>query len=154
MSLDFERRQKTRKILWRWGNTINDIAKLEREREAFRRWVADAEETLRAQNLDGMPHGNGDKGDLSDVVVNAMHRQEMYREYAEKTEASIRERLRLKSVIDELIQELRPEHERVIAYRYSDGHRWQYIAMKMGYDERQVRRIEAQAVDHISNFVL
>ena len=49
--------------------------------------------------------------------------------------------------------ELEMAQRKVLEYRYIDGHGWQYIAMRMNYDERQVRRLEAQAVDRISEHV-
>ena len=61
-------RNAVRKLLWRWGNTMTALRRLEREREEAQRWANDARDTLRAQNLTGMPRG-GRQSDLSDVVA-------------------------------------------------------------------------------------
>ena len=69
-------RSATRKLLWRWGNTIPALRRLECEREEAQRWANDARDALRAQRLTGMPRGGG-KSDLADVVAEYMRRVEM-----------------------------------------------------------------------------
>lgn len=61
------RRGETRALLQRWGGTMEDIRRLERERDALRQWAEDACCTLRGRSLDGLPRGGGTR-DLGDVV--------------------------------------------------------------------------------------
>lgn len=148
-----EARAAARRLLWSWGNTLSDVERLEEEQKAFLRWANDARDTLRAQNLSGLPRG-GARSDLADVVAETLRRARMYEEQVLKIGAEIADRIRLKHCIDELIDRLPPVQRKILAYRYSDGHEWQYIAMKMNYDEASVRRLDRQAVDFISRNVL
>ena len=145
-------RNAVRRLLWRWGNSITAISKLEREREEAQRWANDARDTLRAQNLTGMPRG-WRKSDLSDVVAEYIHRVEMYDDLVKQIDAEIAERIRLRNCIEALVAQLTPMQEKVICYRYIDGHAWRYIAMKMNYDEDHIMRVERQAVDYIAQNV-
>ena len=142
-------RNAVRRLLWRWGNTISALRRLEREREEAQKWANDARDTLRAQNITGMPRG-GCKSDLSDVVAEYIHRVEMYDELVKQIDAEIAERIRLRNCIEALVAQLTPMQEKVICYRYIDGHAWRYIAMKMNYDEDHIMRVERQAVDFIA----
>lgn len=145
-------RNAARRLLWRWGNTITALRRLEREREEAQRWANDARDTLRAQNLTGMP-GGGRKSDLSDVVAEYMRRVEMFDDLVKQIDAEIAERIRLRNCIEALVAQLTPMQEKVICYRYIDGHAWRYIAMKMNYDEDHIMRVERQAVDFIAQNV-
>ena len=145
-------RNAVRRMLWRWGNTISALRKLEREREEAQRWANDARDTLRAQNLTGMPRG-GRKSDLSDVVAEYIHRVEMYDDLVKQIDAEIAERIRMRNCIEAMVAQLTPMQEKVICYRYIDGHAWRYIAMKMNYDEDHIMRVERQAVDYIAQNV-
>jgi len=150
-----EARKATRKILWRWGNTINDINRLELERKSYKRWADDARDTLHAQNVDGMPRGSGgNHSDLANVIENIIKRADMYDEQVKRIDAEIADRIRLRNTISELISKLTSAQETIISYRYIDGHSFQYIAMKTNYDIRTVQRIESDAVDIISKSIL
>ena len=145
-------RNAVRRLLWRWGNTISALRRLEREREEAQKWANDARDTLRAQNITGMPRG-GRKSDLSDVVAEYIHRVEMYDDLVKQIDAEIAERIRMRNCIEALVAQLTPMQEKVICYRYIDGHAWRYIAMKMNYDEDHLMRVERQAVDYIAQNV-
>ena len=145
-------RNAVRRLLWRWGNTMTALRRLEREREEAQRWANDARDTLRAQNLTGMP-GGGRKSDLYDVVEEYMRRVEMFDDLVKQIDAEIAERIRLRNCIEALVAQLTPMQEKVICYRYIDGHAWRYIAMKMNYDEDHIMRVERQAVDYIAQNV-
>ena len=145
-------RNAVRRLLWRWGNTISALRRLEREREEAQKWANDARDTMRAQNITGMPRG-GRKSDLSDVVAEYIHRVEMYDDLVKQIDAEIAERIRLRNCIEALVAQLTPMQEKVICYRYIDGHAWRYIAMKMNYDEDHIMRVERQAVDYIAQNV-
>ena len=145
-------RNAVRRLLWRWGNTITSLRRLEREREEAQKWANDARDTLRAQNITGMP-GGGRKSDLSDVVAEYMRRVEMFDDLVKQIDAEIADRIRLRNCIEALVAQLTPMQEKVICYRYIDGHAWRYIAMKMNYDEDHIMRVERQAVDYIAQNV-
>lgn len=145
-------RNNIRKMLWQWGNTIRKVDQLERERAFYRNQADDRRITLRSPSLSGMPRG-GKHSDLSDVIVGVMREQQMYERQADRIDAEIADALRLRNCMQECINRLTPLQEKIIAYRYSDGHNWQYIAMKTNYDEASVRRIDTQAVDAIMEMI-
>lgn len=145
-------RNNIRKMLWVWGNSIDKIKRLERERMFYRDQADDRRVTLRSPSLAGMPRG-GKHSDLSDVIVGVQREQEMYERQAERINAEIADVLRLRNCMQECIDRLSPLQEKIIGYRYSDGHNWQYIAMKTNYDEASVRRIDTQAVDAIMEMI-
>ena len=145
-------RQAIRRMLWKWGNTLQTINRLEHEREAFRAWADDARETVRAQAYRETP-GGGRKGDLSDAIDRIVERQKSYETQVQRIDAEIVDAIRFKNEIDALVAELSPAQIRVIEYRYIDGHTWQFIAMKTNYNEGHVRRLEANALDKLSEHI-
>ena len=145
-------RNNIRKLLWQWGNTIDKIKQLEKERMFYIGQADDRRITLRSPSLTGMPR-SGKNSDLSDVIVGVQREQEMYKRQAERINTEIADALRLRNCMQECIDRLSPLQEKIIGYRYSDGHNWQYIAMKTNYDEASVRRIDTQAVDAIMEMI-
>ena len=143
-----EQRKSTRMLLMRWGCSEEYVARLERKRKALKVWAEDALDTLRAQDFSGIP-GGSHSSDLADVVANAMRRAEIYQDRLENIDREIQEHLRMCSAIDRAVHALSPVAQRVIENRYVNGLSWRLIGLRMNYDERQVRRIDAQAVDQI-----
>ena len=149
MSEKYKSRNAVRRILWQWANTTRTIERLEAERAYFRSMADEAHCMLKAQNLSGMP-GSGRISDLSDVMEQIEKSAEMYARQCERINAEIADALRLRNAIQDFVSRLTPVQEKVITYRYRDGHEWQFIAIKMNYDEKSVRRIETQVVDLIA----
>lgn len=145
-------RNNIRKLLWQWGNTIDKIKRLEKERMFYIGQADDRRITLRSPSLTGMPR-SGKNSDLSDVIVGVQREQEMYEQQAERINAEIADALRLRNCMQQCIDRLTPVQEKIIAYRYADGHSWRYIAMKLNYDEASARRIENQALDAIMDMI-
>ena len=87
------------------------------------------------------------------MVAEYIRRVEMYDDLVKQIDAEIAERIRLRNCIEPLVAQLTPMQEKVICYRYIDGHAWRYIAMKMNYDEDHIMRVERQAVDYIAQNV-
>ena len=139
-------------MLWKWANYVSKTTRLNDELRWARMMRDDALDTLRAQNITGMPRGGG-KSDLCDVVAAHERIADDYAQLVVKIEAEIADLLRLRNTVEGLVAQLSPLHEKIIGYRYIDGHGWQWVAMKMNYDERQARRIETQAVDFIAQYI-
>ena len=99
-----------------------------------------------------MPRG-GRKSDLSDVVAIVERMEKNYSNLIVKIEEESADLIRLRNCMEELVARLSPIQEKIIAYRYIDGHSWQFIAMKTNYDESTARRIERQAVDFIAEHI-
>lgn len=145
-------RNNIRKMLWQWGNTMEKIKKLERERAFYRDQADDRRVTLRSPSLTGMPRG-GKQSDLSDVIVGIQREQEMYERQAERINAEIADVLRLRNCMQQCIDRLSPLQGKIIAYRYSDGHNWQYIAMKLSYDVDYIKKLDARSMDDIGKLI-
>lgn len=145
-------RNNIRKMLWEWGNSIDKIKRLERERMFYRDQADDRRVTLRSPSLTGMPRG-GKHSDLSDVIVGVQREQEMYERQAERINAEIADVLRLRNCMQECIDRLSPLQEKIIGYRYSDGHNWQYIAMKLSYDVDYIKKLDARSMDDINRMI-
>lgn len=145
-------RNNIRKMLWQWGNTIRKVDQLERERAFYRNQADDRRITLRSPSLSGMPRG-GKHSDLSDVIVGVMREQQMYERQADRIDAEIADALRLRNCMQECINRLTPLQEKIIAYRYSDGHNWQYIAMKLSYDVDYIKKLDARSMDDIDQMI-
>jgi DNA repair exonuclease SbcCD ATPase subunit len=150
--IKYQERKAARQMLWCWGNYVSKINRLEIERAEAQKWADEARETLHAQNLSGMP-GSGKKTDLADVVASVERMEANYRRLVQQIETEISDLIRLRNCIEELVAQLSPVQEKIISYRYIDGHHWQFIAMKTRYDERQARRIETEAVDFIAKHI-
>ena len=145
-------RNNIRKMLWAWGNSIDKIRKLERERAFYRDQADDRRITLRSPSLTGMPRG-GKHSDHSDVIVGVQREQAMYERQAERINTEIADVLRLRNCMQECIDRLSPLQEKIIAYRYSDGHNWQYIAMKLSYDVDYIKKLDARSMDDIDRMI-
>ena len=128
---------------------MSKINRLHEERAWAAKWADDARETLKAQNLPGMPRSGG-RTDLADVVAAAERMEKNYQNLIAKIEAESADLIRLRNCMEEIVARLSPIQEKIIAYRYVDGHSWQFIAMKTNYDESTARRIERQAIDFIA----
>lgn len=146
------RRANVRRLLWSWGNTLSRIQRLEQERAAFRAMADDARMTLRSPSLSGLP-GGGRRTDVSDVVARVMDEERRYTEQAARIAREIDDAVRLRNCIEDCVAQLSPAQESVLTWRYIDRRSWTFIAYKLSYDERSVRRIEAGAVDAISAMI-
>jgi len=147
-----EKRARMRRVLWSWGHSLDEIARLEDESRCFSVWAEDAGNTLKAQRLTGMPGGSGTSDPVGDAVADLEQRRAMYVEASRKTTSEISAILRRKVLIDDLVAALPEIQKRVLELRYIDGHRWTFIALKLHYDESSVRRIETAAVTALAEW--
>jgi RinA family phage transcriptional activator len=92
---------------------------------------------------------SGRKSDLADVVASVERMEANYRKLVLQVENESADLIRLRNCIEELVAQLTPVQEKIIAYRYIDGHTWQFIALKINYDEKSARRIETRVVDNL-----
>lgn len=97
--------------------------------------------------------GGGKRTDLADVVASVERMEENYRRLVKQIEAESADLIRLRNCMEELVSLLSPLQQKIIEYRYIDGHTWQFIAFKTCYDESQARRIEREAVDFIAEHI-
>lgn len=140
-------------LLWSWGQTMDLIERKREEMDALLGWAEDAADTLHAQQLTGMPGGGGTADSVARAVVELERRRQMFEDAAADAQRQMEYMLRRKHVMDDLISRLPATQQRILALRYIDGHRWTYIALKMNYDERSVKRHESAAVARLSDWV-
>ena len=98
---------------------------------------------LRAQSLDGMPHGSGENtADLSNVMVKLS-------ELGGELDVELSRLYGIRREIRKRLNHMTNEAERnVLFYRYIIGHRWEDIAERMQYDLRRVYQIHGSALQH------
>lgn len=144
------RRGKVRMLLWSWGQTMDLIDRKREEMNALLLWAEDAAETLAAQRLSGMPGGGGPADSVARAVEELGRRRKMFEDAAAEAQAQMEEMLRRKHAVDNAIAALPATQQRILALRYVDGHRWGFIALKMNYDERSVKRHENAAVSSLA----
>lgn len=146
---DYEREQmrKTRAYLWRWGATMTVVKRKEAEIASMHFLVADAMQTLHAQQITDMPRGT----QVGDPTLRAVLELERRREAYEQTNAAATEvivaRLAEKRAVDELMQTWLTDFQiKILTLRYVNGHEWDYIALKIPCDESTARKQERKAV--------
>ena len=145
-----KKRGRVRMLLWSWGQTMDLIERKREEMNALLLWAEDAADTLAAQNLSGMPGGGGPADSVSRAVEELGRRRMMFEDAAEDAQVQMEGMLRRKHAMDTVIGELPATQQRILALRYVDGHRWSFIALKMNYDERSVKRHEQAAVGRLA----
>ena len=145
-----KRRGRVRMLLWSWGQTMDLIDRKREEMDALLLWAEDAVDTLAAQNLSGMPGGGGPADSVSRAVEELEKRRKMFEDAAADARQQMDEMLRQKHSMDDMISRLTATQQRILALRYVDGHRWTFIALKMNYDERSVKRHEQAAVGKLA----
>jgi hypothetical protein len=144
----FKARNSARRVLWKWANTKKTIERLENERAYFKGLADDARCMLKAQNLTGMP-GGGVAADISDIIVQVEKSSAIYASQCERINEEIADALQIRNMVYNFITKLTPIQEKVITYRYLEGYTWQFIALKINYDEKSARRIETRVVDNL-----
>ena len=142
---DYEKRGRVRMLLWDWGQVLDLIDRKRHEIETFREWASDAD-TLRAVTITGMPRGSGTSDPTAEAAMMLEQRGDSFRRAEKAAQVEIDAMLRRKAAMDELIATLTTTQQRILSMKYIDGHKWRYIALKMNYDERSVRRHECAAV--------
>lgn len=143
-------REKVRRLLWDWGQSLELIDRKRREIIAYDLWAKDAEETLGAANLSGMPRSNKISDTVSRAAIETQRRQKLFEKASAAASQEIDDIIRRKQCMDEMISELSTIQQRILRLRYEDGHKWQYISLKIVYDESSVKRIEASAIDKLA----
>jgi hypothetical protein len=143
-----------RRLLWQWGNTAYFVRSKEDEIKQFQAAIDDAYETLEAQKITDMPRGgSGRISSVERAIEDAQHRIEQYGQALERIHEEISRSLALKAAIDEIVEDMKPIEQKVLALRYVDNHRWRFIGLKLYYDEDYVRKIERETVRKLSNRV-
>lgn len=92
-----------------------------------------------------MPKSRGKHRDTSDHILK-LHR--LFDIYNRQWDALIEERIRIETAIAALPD---PIERTIVKYRYIDGHSWEKICVKIGYQWTQTHHIHAKALRDLSN---
>jgi RNA polymerase sigma factor (sigma-70 family) len=143
-------RQEARRLLWHWGRLEEYCKERQREIETYNELVA-RNTDVAAVVLNGMPHGTGTSNPTLRAAIELEKLAEMYADTVEEAKKELNRELMLKKCIDELLAELNEAQREIIRLRYKGGNTWAFISIKMNLEESWVRRLEANALDKISN---
>lgn len=92
---------------------------------------------------DGMPHSSGGS-DLSEYAAKID-------ELMEKLKRSLSERMQLRSEINQKIEEMGDETEKlVLRLRYIHCKTWEQVAVEMGYSWKQIHRLHGKALENFN----
>lgn len=135
MTVENERKKE---YLRRYRKAEEELERLDVELRELRRITA-----LKPMSYDGMPHGSGGAGDLSDFAVKADRLRK-------KIIKAGYQRIRVFKEIRDRIEALPDEKQKsVLIYRYIKGMGWEEIAVKMGYTYRNVTKIHGKALENL-----
>lgn len=142
-------RARMRAMLWNWGHALDTIAGCEGELRILHRAVLDAEDTLGAQRLDGLPRAGGVSDPVARAAQAAERRMAEYERAAARLNALVHERMALKCVLDAAVAGLDGLDGRIIELRYRRGLSWAGVAARVSYSEAQARMRETRAIDRL-----
>lgn len=97
---------------------------------------------LPSKQIDGMPHGSGGDSDLSSFAASY---DLLYQEIKEEYQRCIDTQREVKNAIEAMDNET---EKTLLRYRYILGHKWERIAVNMGYTWRRVMQIHGNALYH------
>jgi len=136
-------RKQMRRLLAEWARTEERCARLQQD-------MRDLESLCARLEL-------GKAGDITDAVetrrmsvARADALRAIYQKEADRLQYEIGEAIALKRAIDGLLKGLSPTARQVIEMRYINQSTPVYIGMKMNYSDRQIQRIECDAVTKLA----
>ena len=145
-------RSQMRRLLWRWGRSMEYCKTKQREMEDYQD-MADAQRGLASQQMTGMPHGSAISKPTERAAVRMNGLADVYAMRAADLAGDCETEMRFTRIMDELIEELPSEHQKVLELRYKGGHGFQFIAFKMNYSADRAKHIDAEAVDRLRQCV-
>lgn len=143
-----EERARIRRLLWRWGRVMEYCAARQREIEGFKD-IARAARDLPPIRITGLP-GSKQPGDpTARMAARANELAERYDGTINKLIADCDRELAFMRAMDDLINRLPGEQQRILDLRYKQGWNWDYIALKTCFSVQHTKYLEAAAVDEI-----
>ena len=105
--------------------------------------LEELQKSIKGMSYDGMPHGSGGYGDLSDEMARID-------DLIEQLKKEQKSRIESYNDIRQKIKELKCQNEDdVLFYRYIKGMNWWEIAEKMNYSERWILKLHGKALAHL-----
>lgn len=146
------RRQNVRRVLWQWGDTMRRCERKLEEIDALKRMIDDAR-GIGARTMDGMPRAGTSASPTERTAIHIENIVESFEEAIEIIRDDIAKATGMKLCIDDLVEMLSPDQQRVIEMRYIEGKSWMVIGFKMNMDESHVKYIERGAITWIIKYV-
>jgi len=154
-----------RAILDKWGTAMQYIANKNGEAEDYKallKSLSDEPDEIRnsasVSSWEGMPHGGEISNPTERIALGLSGLRHTYDKQIELLNDDITERIRIKCIVDELLDKLPREQRTVICTMYRDRKdrppTWDKIGEAMGYSEQRVRAFELAAVDNLSESVI
>lgn len=100
--------------------------------------------SVSSSRITGMPHSTKSVDRLADAICEADIREKQF--FDEQYSIAENERERIFLAVNNLSV---VEEKQILVMRYITGMKWNDIAKKIGYEERQVFRIHNRALQHI-----
>jgi len=160
MSKESETLSRMRGIMQQWGDTERWCAEIHSEIEFWSTQIQSLYDPKCTQTITGMPGSGKISDNTATTAIRDMEAEAEYRSQINFAKARRAKRMRLKELIDELVDDLSPMQSDAIKFRYKTndtypyGMHWCEVAVAMTCDERQAKRFEARALLKLSSFVL
>lgn len=134
------------KILREYPYFAEEIQKLNEELNQTLKLKLQTQDTLKAQNIDGMPHSTG----ISDITYKAVEKSiDEHEKHMLYLTNKISEIYRKKKFIEELLPKLTMEEYRVIDLYYFKGYRLRRVAYMMHYSKSSCWRLKCSALEKL-----
>lgn len=144
--------RRARGILYRWGRVTETLQGIHQQIRGFEALIADAR-ALGAQRYDGMP-GSTEPGDPTAArAAKAMALIDEYHGVMDRLMERAREEAQLKLLVDEHIAQLLPVEQELVRLRYGQRLQWVTVAMRMGYSEDAVRKMDQSVISRLSESI-
>lgn len=133
-------------IVKRWSSIL-ELCKVKQRELSEIRMLCEDKLNISAISYDGLPKSRKIHSPVENAVIYTLEAyQRRMEEISKEIEALLIEKARLDAII-----QLLPQREfRLLKMRYLDKRSWHYIAIMLGYSERQCHRIHTGALDLIA----
>jgi DNA-directed RNA polymerase specialized sigma subunit len=143
-------RSDMRKLLWRWGACGQYIKCKQREVNMYTERQAGAvESAIRAKAISGMPKGTAVADPTQKAALKLYELAAAYEQRMTEIEQDIQERIQFERTIDECVDKLRPDQQRILDLRYKRRNTWAYIGERMWFSVNHAKKLEALAIDRV-----
>jgi DNA-directed RNA polymerase specialized sigma subunit len=140
-------RSDMRKLLWRWGACGQYIKCKQRDVNMYTERQAGAvESAIRANAISDMPRGTGISDPTQRAAIKLYELAAAYEQRITEIEQDIQERIQFERTIDECVDKLRPDQQRILDLRYKRRNTWAYIGRVMKMHQDHAKKLERDAV--------
>ena len=146
-------RQKTRKVLKRWGSVDRLCSEIDRDIDTFRLKI-EAARSVNPTHISDMPRSGKIADPTAVAALNVLELTKQYEIVVHELLQSRDEQLRFMRAIDALIELLPDIEQQVIRLRYKRNTPWFMLSMQLYCSERYARKCEGLAIDFLSELIV